>query len=159
MALQRLADEVRWRCFIDGRNVFYFVSDDQLMRSRPLYLVDRETQGVRSVTFDMEVGRRTVIYKGRRERKPSEATLRVRMGRWAAPPGSVIELADYGLADGRWLVDSMSRGIFDAEAEVHLRQPQRALPEPAASRHRGAAAQAAVPPRPLSRAALAALAP
>jgi hypothetical protein len=133
MALQRLADEVRWRCFIDGRNVFYFVSDEQLMRSRPLYLVDRETPGVRSVTFDMEVGRRTVIYKGRRQRKPSEAILRVRMGRWAAPPGSVIELADYGLADGRWLVDSMSRGIFDAEAEVHLRQPQKALPEPAAS--------------------------
>jgi hypothetical protein len=131
VALQRLADEVRWRCFIDGRNVFYFVSDEQLMRSRPLYLVDRQTPGVRSVTFDMEVGRRTVVYKGRRERKPSELTLKVRMGRWAAPPGSVIELADYGLADGRWLVDSMSRGIFDSEAEVHLRQPQNALPEPA----------------------------
>jgi hypothetical protein len=120
VALQRLADEVRWRCFIDGRNVLYFVSDDQLMRSRPLYLVSPHTEGVRSVTFDMEVGKRTVVYKGRRIHKPSEAILKVRMGRWAAP-----------------IVDSMSRGIFDSEAEVHLRQPQKALPEPAASRTSG----------------------
>lgn len=137
VALQRLASDVRWRCFIDGRNVLYFVSDEQLMRSRPLYLVDRQTQAVKNVTFDMEVGRRTVIYKGRRQRKPSEAIMRVRMGRWAAPPGSIVELADYGLADGRWIVDSMSRGIFDSEAEVHLRQPQKALPEPAATRTSG----------------------
>jgi hypothetical protein len=52
------------------------------------------------------------------------------MDRWAAPPGTVIELADYGPFDGRWLVDSTSRPIFDSLGEVNLRQPQKALPEP-----------------------------
>jgi hypothetical protein len=127
---QRLAQEVRWRLFVVGRRTIFYVTDDDLMRSRPRYLIDPQTTGVAGLTGDVEVGHRTIIVKGRREPKPSEAKLSVRMDRWAAPPGTVIELADYGPFDGRWLVDSTSRPIFDSLGEVNLRQPQKALPEP-----------------------------
>jgi len=127
----RWADEVRWRRFVAGKRTYYFVADEHLMRSKPRYLIDPTTTGlVGKPTFDLEVGRRTVVVRGRSVALPSECVVRVRIDRWAAPPGSVIELADYGPLNGRWLVDEVSRPLFDAEAEVHLRQPQKALAEP-----------------------------
>lgn len=129
-ALGRWAEEVRWRRFVAGQRTVYFASDDQLMRSRPRYVIDRQTSGLLSVNFEIEVGKRHITRKGRREPKPSTATLKVRLARWAAPPGSVIELADHGPADGRWLVDQIERGVYDAEGTVTLRQAQKALPEP-----------------------------
>lgn len=133
-ALGRLADEVQWRRFIVGRRTIYFVADDTLMRSRARYLIDPQTRGVVGKPgFDVEVGRRYVRRRGRLVPRASECTLRVRLDRWAAPPGTVLELADYGpILDGRWLISSIRRGIFDAEAEITLTQPQKRLPEPAA---------------------------
>ncbi len=132
-AMQRLAGEVNWRCFVAGRNSLYFVTDDDLIKGETKYRIDPETIGVQKVTFDAEVGGRTIVRRGRRQPKPSEAIIEVRIDRWDAPPGSVIELQDYGPGDGRWLVSDISRGLFDPVAQITLHKPQTALPEPAAA--------------------------
>ena len=49
------------------------------------------------------------------------------------PPGSVVELDDVGPANGRWLVRTVERGIFDAAATVTLKRVTKPLPEPAAT--------------------------
>lgn len=129
-ALTRWASEVRWRFFVVGARTVYFSNDNDLMKSRARYTIDRDSEGVVSFTFSLEVGRRSVARKGRRDPKPSTATLHARIDRWAAPPGTVIEVKGFGPADDRWLVDSVRRPIFEAEGEISLRQPQKQLPEP-----------------------------
>jgi len=52
------------------------------------------------------------------------------MGRWAAPPGSVVEIKDHGPWDGRWLVNDVTRSLFKSDGEVTLKKPLPALPEP-----------------------------
>lgn len=129
----RLASEVLWRFFVvgrkSGRQSIYFVQDDDLYKAKPRYRIDPVTKGVRKFTFDVEVGKRTIVVKGRRQPKPSEAILAVRMDRWDAPPGTVIEVADYGPGDGKWLVDSIERNLYEKEGVVHLRAPEKPLPE------------------------------
>lgn len=126
----RLASEVRWRLFVTGRRSLWYVTDDYLFQSKPRYLIDPTTKGVERVNFDVECGGRTIIVSGKRVKKPSEATLTVHMDRWDAPAGSTIELADYGPADGRWLVGDVKRGLFDSVGTVTIRQPQKELQEP-----------------------------
>lgn len=137
-AALRLANEVLWRFFVVGRKsgkqAVYFADDDRLIKAAPRYLIDPQTVGVKKLTFDCEVGGRTVVHRGIRQPKPSEAQLTVMMDRWDAPPGCVIELADYGPGDGKWLVDSMNRPLFSAEGTVNLRAKQKALPEPRATK-------------------------
>lgn len=128
--IQRLANEVRWRAFVAGKQSFFFCTDDDLMQSQPRYLIDPTTAGVQGLTFDVEVGGRTILIRGIRTPRPSQMTLMARADRWAAPPGTVIQVDDYGPANGRWLVDTVRRPLFDDLATITLRQPQKALAEP-----------------------------
>lgn len=118
--LQRLATEVGWRCFVvDGR--VYFVSETTLMKAGPRATLSEQTLGVDVIDFDVDNGKAS-----------SEATITARVARAGFPPGSVIELEQCGPADGRWLVRSTSRGVFDAAATVTLKRVTKPLPEPAA---------------------------
>lgn len=128
---QRLASEVGWRLFVAGKHNVYYVQDSDLMATGPRYLIDPQTTGVVKVTYRVQTGGRTIVRKGVRQPMPSTAQMEVRIDRWDAPPGTVIELADYGPADGRWLVESIKRSMFDAQGTVQLVQPQAALAEPA----------------------------
>jgi hypothetical protein len=132
-AVLRLAAEVQWRAFVAGRHSFYYVQDKDLMQQQARYLIDRQSAGVLNVTFDVETGKRLAVIRGVRVPKPSSAVLTVRIDRWDAPPGTVIELADYGPADGRWLVSDIQRPLFDATATITLHAPQAQLAEPVAS--------------------------
>lgn len=133
VASQRLAGVVRWRLFINGRQTVYYASDPTLMKSRARYLIDPTTVGlIGHPRGKVEVGGRSILIRGRREPKPSECEITVSMGRWAAPPGSVIEIADYGAYDGRWLVEDIARPPFDSAGVIQLRQPQKPFSEPAA---------------------------
>lgn len=115
----RLANEVHWRRFA-AENILYFCADEDLFRSKPRFLLDPQTTGVLRLNFDVDYG------------KPaSKATAVVRARRWAAPPGTVIELADYGLIDGRWLVDTISQDPHSPHSEIELRRPTPDKPEPA----------------------------
>ena len=121
-AMQRLAQEVGWRCFIVGRSL-YFMSDADLYGQRPRYEVNPEDPAVLELDYSVDWGKLV-----------SEATLTVALDRWGAPPGSVVLIDGWGPPDGRWLVSSVNRDWFSPSAEVSLIQPGKALLEPAAER-------------------------
>lgn len=118
--LQRLAQEVGWRCFISDGAV-WFIAETTLIKSKPRATLSEDTLGVDVIDFDIDNGKVT-----------SEATVSARAGRHALPPGSVVELEDCGPGDGRWLVHTTGRGIFDAATTVTLKRETKPLPEPAA---------------------------
>jgi cell wall-associated NlpC family hydrolase len=116
--IKRLADEVQWRAFfISG--VFYFLTDDDLLKTQPIATVTEESQGVMGIGFDYDVG------------KPA-ATVDIpcQVGLWLAPPGSVIVIDDLGPISGRWLVNTFARSLFESNADVNLTKKQPKLMEP-----------------------------
>jgi hypothetical protein len=119
--LQRLAQEVNWRCFVVDGSV-YFVAETTLLKAKPTLTISEDTLGVDAIDFDVDNGK-----------AKSEATISARSNRWSTPPGSVIELQDCGPADGRWLVEEVSRGIFDPSATITLKRATAPLAEPAPS--------------------------
>jgi hypothetical protein len=119
-AMQRLAQEVGWRCFVVG-NTIYYMSEGALYGRRTRYMIEPDDSAVLDLSYDMDWG------------KPvSECTLQVVLERWGAAPGSVVELDGYGPPDGRWLVATVTRDYFTPTAEVTLKQPGPAKMEPAA---------------------------
>jgi hypothetical protein len=117
--LQRLAGEVNWRCFVTS-NICYFVAETTLIGAQPQATINERTLGVDAVDFDCDNG------------KPlSEATVTARATRWGFPPGCVIELADVGPANGRWLVTTIARDLFDTESTITLKRATVPLYEPA----------------------------
>jgi len=117
--LQRLAQEVNWRCFVVAGAV-YFVSDQDLMRAKPAGHLTETTLGVETIDFDVDSGKRVDL-----------ATVTARAGRWFAAPGAVMQLDECGPANGRWLVSEIRRGLFDAETTITLQRPGNPLAEPA----------------------------
>jgi hypothetical protein len=71
------------------------------------------------IGFDYDVGR-----------KGATVDLPCQVGLWLAPPGSIIVLEDMGPLDGRWIVSTFTRSLFDANADVQLVKPQPKLMEP-----------------------------
>jgi hypothetical protein len=119
--LQRLASEVGWRCFI-VEGACYFVSETTLATAKPRATLSELTLGVDTIDFDVDNGKAT-----------SEATVTARIVRLGFPPGSVVVLDDVGPANGRWLVHTVARGVFDAQGTITLKRVTEPLPEPAAS--------------------------
>ena len=117
--LQRLASEVNWRCFVTQGSV-YFVSETTLLKANPLVTISEATLGVDGINFDVDNGKVN-----------SQATVTARASRWAVPPGSVVELKDCGPASDRWLVQTIDRSLFDAEATITLKRATKPLGEPA----------------------------
>lgn len=118
-AMKRLADEVNWRVFMVGR-VMYYMSEPQLYQRRVRYVVRKGDLSLIDMDYSIDWSRATV----------NEATIRVNLDRWGAPPGSVIMLDGFGAPDGRWLVVDMRRDWFKPTAELTLRQPRRERKEP-----------------------------
>jgi hypothetical protein len=119
--LQRLAQEVNWRCFVvDG--AVYFVSETTLLKAKPTLTISEQTLGVSSIDFDVDNGK-----------AQSTATVTARADRWGTPPGSVVVVENSGPADGRWLVEEVSRDVFNALATITLKRATKPLLEPAPS--------------------------
>jgi hypothetical protein len=116
--IQRLASEVGWRAFFIG-GVFYFLTDDDLFKTQPIATINEGTPGVMGIGFDYDIGR-----------KGATVDLPCQVGLWLAPPGSVIVLTQLGPLDGRWIVNSFSRSLFDSNADVQLMKPSPKLLEP-----------------------------
>lgn len=130
----RLAEEVGWRFFVVGKGDIYFVNDNDLLKAEPRYTITPGTLGLtEDLTYDWEAGNRRVIEGGRKVLKSSEGTLNVRADRYAAPPGTVLELEEWGPADEKWLVDTVERSLYDAGTTIHIRTPQKPLEEPKAT--------------------------
>lgn len=118
-SIQRLADEVGWRCFMMGHSLFY-MSEQDLYRRDPQYTITPDDPAVIGFDYDIDWG------------KPvSEATLTVTAGRWKCPPGEPVFVKGFGPPDGRWLTVGWRRDYFSPVAEIALRQPGRERLEPA----------------------------
>lgn len=118
-AIVRLAGEVKWRVFMVSGDLYY-ISEPELFKSRTRYRFSEQTEGVLNIDFDWDQGK-----------KVAKATVTARMDRWAAPPGSCVEIEDLGPATDKWLVESIRRDLFSAVAEVTLKRPMRPAEEPA----------------------------
>lgn len=116
--LQRLADEVNIRCFVVSGKL-YFIGEPRLFSSAPRARISEDSDGVDWIDFDYDTG------------KPN-AKLRItaRLDRWAAPPGTIIEIFDNGPVNGRWLVAEIRRGFFSDSATITCKKPRARLPEP-----------------------------
>jgi hypothetical protein len=116
-----VADEVGWRLFEFAGTIFY-MSEEDLFRSRPRATISADDDGVLSITWAIETN----------SKFPSELTVRALTDVWAAPPGSVIIIEGEGPGvDGRWLVESTDRtDYFDDVTTIELVKPSRELPEP-----------------------------
>lgn len=115
--LQRLADEVNWRCFeVSGE--IYFTTETHLFKSSPRARISENSQGIDYIDWDYDVGKR-------------ESTVEVtaRIDRWRAAPGTVIEIHEQGPVNGRWLVVDYRRSLFDPLARITLKKPEARLPE------------------------------
>jgi hypothetical protein len=122
-ATGRLAAEVGWRRFVVG-DKFFFVAEEDLMRSRPRLTLSEDSPGVDNIDFDIDVGR-----------DADEATVTCRAKLWQVPPGAVVVIERCGpQANGRWLVSSVRRDLFGLDTEISLRRGRALLdekPEPA----------------------------
>lgn len=116
----RLAQEVNWRAFCVSGTI-YFISDHWLMKSKPFDTISEDTEGIDWIDCDYDEG------------KPrATVTVTAHLERWASPPGSTVQIEDMGILDGKWLVDEVSRSIFDTLGTITLIKPLPLLPEPVA---------------------------
>lgn len=120
VALQRLAEEVGWRCY-EVAGAVWFVSDDYLMAQPPLLSAVRASADwIDDLAFDHDTGMRV-----------SSATLTCLAERWAIPPGSRVMLTGFGAGSGPWLVETTRRSLWTPHVEVGLTRRRPRLPEPA----------------------------
>lgn len=119
-AARRLADEVQWRFFVVG-NTVYYMSDKDLLKSKPIMTIDEDSDGIEGIDFDWDTGK-----------KINEATITCRASRWFANPGEVIVLKDtLGPAKGRWIVSRIRRSLFSSLATITVVVPVDQKKEPA----------------------------
>lgn len=116
--MQRLAQEVNWRCFVVS-GVVYFISDHWLFKSKPFMTISEDSDGIDWIDGDFDEGKHDSVL-----------TIQAHLSRWSAPPGSTIELVDMGPLDGKWLVNEVSRSLYDPLATITIEKPLPLLPEP-----------------------------
>jgi hypothetical protein len=115
--LLRLAKEVQWRAF-EVSGTIYFCSDGHLFQSAPRMTLSETSDGVEFINYEWDTGKRNAT-----------VTLTCRIGRWQAPPGSVVALTDSGPLDGRWLVATTARPLFSADGTITLSKPMPVIAE------------------------------
>lgn len=116
--MNRLANEVNWRCFcVSG--IIYFVSEEWLFKSKSFMTISEDVEGIDWIDYDYDEGK-----------KHATVTVQCHISRWSAPPGSIVTIQDMGLINGRWIVNDVSRSVFDTQATITLTKPLPVLPEP-----------------------------
>lgn len=120
-ALQRLADEVHWRCYCIGMTI-YFLPDRDLYKARPVDTIAEDDEDIDYIDFDYDLGKDL-----------THAEVQCHMKRWVAPPGSCIMVTKMGPANGRWIVSDISRSLYNDATRIELIKPRKALAEPKAS--------------------------
>lgn len=119
--IQRLADDVQWRAFFVASK-FYYCDEQYLFKSAAVTVLDEQTDGVDNLDFDSD-----------QNKQQSVITATVWMGRWAAPPGSVVIVRNLGPSVGKFLVTEVARSLFSEQGSVTLKKPWLSLPEPNSS--------------------------
>jgi hypothetical protein len=119
--LQRLADEVKWRCFCIGMTV-YFMPDRDLYKARPIDTVSEADVDIDWINFDYDLGKDV-----------THAEVQCHQRRWVAPPGACVMIEDMGPVNGRWIVSDISRSLYNDDTTISLIKPVKPLPEPIGS--------------------------
>lgn len=153
--IQRLAQQVNWRCFTDGNTLFY-ITDPQLRGQQPALFIDvpanvirnskgEETEGAitesLSYTFDNTTFeyRKNHKQKGKIQRRskatkattPSEVRFSMICGVKDFRAGEVFVFENSGCIDGRWIVVNATRNVLaDTFTQFVLAPPTAPLPEP-----------------------------
>lgn len=116
--IQRLAGDVNWRAFFVA-GTFYYISEEDLFKQKPIAVVHEFMPGIRAMNGNYD-----------RNKKSGTITISAVIGKWEAAPGSIIVVRDMGVWNGRWIVNDFRRSLFDDVAEITLKKPLPALPEP-----------------------------
>jgi hypothetical protein len=116
--LGRLAEEVDWRSFMVS-GILYFIDEPALFKSAVRARISETSPGVDTINYTYDIGM-----------KNAELEVKCRVGRWIAPPGTIVQVFDCGPIDGKWLVSTIQRGIFSSAATITLKKPRPKLPEP-----------------------------
>lgn len=124
--IQRLAEEVGWRAFFVS-GTFYYMSERQLLASRPRMSLDESSRGVDWIDFDYD-----------QRKKSANVTVKCHAKRWVAPPGSVVQIRNMGPVNGRWIVTEFERDLYSDDATITLKKPRGVLPEPLSNQVQGA---------------------
>jgi hypothetical protein len=119
-AMNRLAEEVGWRIFIQG-NTVVFIEDNDLYKQAPKLLLSRTSPRMTGISFDWDQG------------KPVQEA-QITIQRTDLLPGTTVEIADAGPASTRWLIFNVRRSRSSGFSEVTLRSPQTSKAEPAPER-------------------------
>lgn len=115
----RLASEVGWRCFCVSGTI-YFISDEDLFAAKPFMTISEDVDGIDNIDYDFDEGKRRAT-----------AQVTAHLARWSAPPGSTVQIINSGrILNGKWLVNDVSRSLYDTIATIRLIKPQPVLPEP-----------------------------
>jgi lysophospholipase L1-like esterase len=125
--MNRLAQEVNWRLFVDGRTVFYD-ADTSLIRQIPAGRIKRTDPAV--VSWD-------ATWDGRRI--ATEMSMELICDPFEFRAGEVLELEDFGILSagstvglpGRWLITEVERSSGQVFSSFKLAQPEHPKPEPA----------------------------
>lgn len=116
--IQRLADDVDWRGFFVA-GTFYFISEEDLFKQKPIATITEYSDGINKMDGNYD-----------RNKKSGTITVEAEIGKWAAPPGSVMVVKEFGVWNGRWLVNDFRRSLFNDTATITLKKPRPMLPEP-----------------------------
>jgi cell wall-associated NlpC family hydrolase len=119
--IKRLASEVNWRAFcVSG--VIYFIDDKDLFASKPFMVISEDSDGIDWIDYDYDEGKRKAT-----------VTVTAHLSRWSAPPGCTVQCVDSGIVNGKWLVQDISRSLYDRIGTITMIKPQPVLPEPTTS--------------------------
>ena len=116
--LDEIATPIGWRRFARA-NTVVFTSDQALLDAGPVATLREHTGGVDGIDYEYDAGLPVAT-----------ATVMARAGRWSLSPGSAVEVAGQGPADGRWLVSEVRRSLYVVATTITLAQPRPTLPEP-----------------------------
>jgi len=117
--INRLADEVGWRAFMN-KGTLYFISDDKLIAAKAKYTWTEDTDGINWIDFDIDQGKRA-----------SEIKVSCHSDAFDIPIGGVVAIREMGIANGRWLVSDVRQDLFASDTEVTLVAATPKLAEPA----------------------------
>lgn len=119
-ALGANADDRGWRRYVLNKDTIAYVPETYLASQPAAYRFTEHTNGVDYIDFDFDIGKPVATVK-----------MKVRAARWAVPVGTCVEIYDLGLANGKWIVTSLSRSVFSLSMDVTLTRARPTLPEPA----------------------------
>jgi cell wall-associated NlpC family hydrolase len=118
-AIVRLAQERGWRVFTRGNNELWYVPDAYLMGQTSYFPLSEDDDAVDNIDFDMDEG------------KPvATLTVTARSGLWQITPGSLAVVSNLGPANGKWIIQDVSKTATSTTSTITCIKSHPVLPEP-----------------------------